>query len=262
MKRETKKKSRLCLKDERDANLVGSLVQLGGVKETTDRDLDALAESLGVSETEDTGVVDLGLDKGIAVEVELGTNLEGNGGLGALLGLGIPDGLSTSLEIRVDAVVVRSREDLERVVGVESNRVLGGGVTGSGSKAGDVRSTDVVGEVTSDDEAVTADDDITGEGGALEEVEVGAGVEAELLVLNTDLGVLLALGGKEASGDVQLQALGDLVLKLDLGGEEVTGGPGLGDGQAVLEVDVLCLELTVDGSRLVVLVTENVEGLF
>jgi len=245
---------------------VGSLVQLGGVKETSNGDLDALAESLGVSETENTGVVDLGLDKGIAVEVELGTNLEGNGGLGALLASGVslgrvPNGLSTSLEIGVDAVVVGGREDLEGVVGVESNRVLGGGVTGSGTEAGDGSASNIVSNVTSEQETLATDNDITSEGGALEEINVGTGVETELLVVDTNLGVLLALGGEEASNNVQLQALGDLVLKLDLGGEEVAGGPGLSDGQTVLEVDVLGLELTVDGARLVVLVTEDVEGL-
>ena len=255
----------LCLKDKGETELVGSLVELGGVKETSNGDLDALAEGLGVSDTEDTGVVDLGLDKGIAVEVELGSDLQGNGGLGSLLGsggsLGVPDGLSTSLEIGVDAVVVRGREDLERVVGVESKGVLGGGVAGSGGEAGDVSTTDIVGDISSERETIATDNDITGEGRALEKVEVGTGVEAELLVLDTNLGVLLALRGEETSNNVQLQALGDLVLDLNLGGEEVAGGPGLSDGQTVLEVDVLGLELTVDGARLVVLVTEDVEGL-
>src|SRR5690348_3972515 len=208
-----KTESNLCLKDEGETELVGGLVQLGGVEETGDGDLDALAESLSVSETENTGVVDLGLDKGIAVEVELGTDLEGDGGLGALLGLGVPDGLSTGLEIRVDAVVVRGGEDLERVLGVEGNRVLGGSVAGSGGEAGDLGGTDIVGNITSNQETITANNDITGEGGALEEVNVGARVEAELLVLDTDLGVLLTLRGKEASGNIELQALGDLVLE-------------------------------------------------
>lgn len=98
----------LCLENEGDTELVGSLIQLGSVKETTNRDLDALAESLGVSETEDTGVVNLGLDKGIAVEVELSTDLEGNRGLSVRMrGLGVPDSLGTSLDISIDAVVVR-----------------------------------------------------------------------------------------------------------------------------------------------------------
>ena len=245
---------------------MGSLVQLGGIKETSNRDLDALAKSLSVSESENTSVVDLGLNKGITVEVELGTNLKSDGGLGTLLTSGVslsrvPDGLSTSLEIGIDAVVVRGREDLEGVVGVKSNRVLGGGVTGSGTETGDGSTGNIVSDITSEQETLTTDNDITSEGGALEEINIGTGVEAQLLVVDANLGVLLALGGEETSDNIQLQTLGDLVLELDLGGKEVTGGPGLSDGQTVLEVDVLGLELTVDVARLAVLVTENVEGL-
>lgn len=245
---------------------MGRLVQLGGVKETTNGDLDALAEGLGVAETEDTGVVDLGLDKGIAVEVQLGTNLQSDGRLGSLAltsggSLGVPDGLATSLEVGVDAVVVRGREDLERVVGVQGDRVLGGGVASGGGEAGDVGLGDIVGDITTNQEAITANNGITGEGGALEEIQVGARVEAELLVLDADLGVLLAIGGQETASDVELEALGDLVLELNLGGEEVASGPRLGDGQAVLVVDILGLELTSNGAGLVVLVAEDVEGL-
>jgi hypothetical protein len=67
--------------------------------------------------------------------------------------------------------------------------------------------------------------------------------------------------GNETSGNVHLQALGDLVLNLDLGGDVVGGGPRLGDSQTVLVVDILGLELATDVARLVVLVTEDVEGL-
>jgi len=41
----------------------------------------------------------------------------------------------------------------------------------------------------------------------------------------------------------------------------VGGGPRLGDSQTVLVVDILGLELATDVARLVVLVTEDVEGL-
>jgi hypothetical protein len=80
---------------------VGSLVELGGVKETTDRDLDTLAEGLGVSETEDTSVVDLGLDESGVVEVGLGTDLEGDATGG---GLGVVDSLGTGLDVLVDLI--------------------------------------------------------------------------------------------------------------------------------------------------------------
>lgn len=240
---------------------MGGLVQLGGVEETTNRDLDTLAEGLGVAETKDTGIVHLGLDKGIAVEVELGTNFEVNGGLGSRVScLRVPGCLGTSLEISIDTVVVRCGEDLERVVGMESNRVLGSGVASNSGKAGDVGTGKVIGDLTSSNETLTADNNIGGDGGALEDIQVGARVDTELLVQNTDLGALLALMGVETSCDIQLQALGNLVLDLNLGGEVVVGGPGLGDSQAILVVDVLGLELTADVAGLGILVTEDVEG--
>lgn len=244
---------------------MGSLVKLGSVKETTDGDLDTLAESLSVAETENTGVVNLGLDKGIAVEVELGTNLKSDGALGLVTSggsLGVPDSLSTSLEISIDAVIVRGREDLERVVSMESHGIFRGSESCSSSEAGDVGTANIVSSITSDRETLAANNNIGSEGGTLEEIDVGTRVDAELLVLNTDLGVLLALVGDDASTNVQLQALGDLVFDLDLGGDMVGSGPGLSDSQTILVVDIFGLELTVDVTRLVVLVTEDVEGLF
>jgi len=50
----------------------------------------------------------------------------------------------------------------------------------------------------------------------------------------------------ERGGGVELEALGDLVLELDLGAERVVGGPGLGDGQAVDFVRVFALEVAGD----------------
>lgn len=243
---------------------MGSLVELGGVKETTDRDLDALTDRLSIAESENTSIVNLGLDEGVAVEVELGTNLKSNGALGGGTSsrgsLGVPDSLSTSLEISVDAVIVRGREDLERVVGVESHGILRGSESCSCSEAGDVGSVGIVSNITSDRETITTNNDISSESWSLEEIDVSARVDAQLLVLGTDLGVLLAIVGEVASSDIDLQALGSLVLNLDLGGEMVTSGPCLGDSQAVLVVDILGLELTGDVTSLVVLVTKDVEG--
>ena len=45
----------------------------------------------------------------------------------------------------------------------------------------------------------------------------------------------------EDGGGVELEALGDLVLELNLGAERVRGGPGLGEGEAVGLVGVLAL---------------------
>jgi len=52
-------------------------------------------------------------------------------------------------------------------------------------------------------------------------------VEGRLLVDGSKDSRLLGLGGVKSGSEVQLQSLGDLVLQLDLGSEEVGGGPGL-----------------------------------
>ena len=52
-------------------------------------------------------------------------------------------------------------------------------------------------------------------------------MEGRLLVDGSKDGRLLGLGGVKSGSEVQLQSLGDLVLQLDLGSEEVGGGPGL-----------------------------------
>jgi len=61
----------------------------------------------------------------------------------------------------------------------------------------------------------------------LEEVDGSPGVEGRLLVDGSEDSRLLRLGGVKSGSEVQLQSLGDLVLQLDLGSEEVGGGPSL-----------------------------------
>lgn len=55
-------------------------------------------------------------------------------------------------------------------------------------------------------------------------------MDRRLLVDGSEDGGLLGLGGVEGGSEVKLQALGDLVLELDLGAEDVGGGPGLKRG--------------------------------
>lgn len=52
-------------------------------------------------------------------------------------------------------------------------------------------------------------------------------MERGLLVDGSEDGSLGRLGGVEGGSEVELQALGDLVLELNLSAEEVGGGPGL-----------------------------------
>lgn len=232
------------------------VVELGGVEGKAERGLDTGAEGLGVAEDKDTSVVDLGLDKGGVVKVSLGADLEGDGTGG---GLGVVDSLGTSLDVLGDLVVVRGGEGGELAEGVEGHGVLWGRVAESSGVAGDGTGLDIVRCLTTDEETVVADNGVSGEGGALgksvcihwggrgghsaeelgqarqkvtketylEEVNSGTGVDSGLLVDGSDDGSLGRLGGVEGGVQVKLEATSNGVLELNLGAEEVGGGPGL-----------------------------------
>lgn len=168
------------------------------------------------------------LDKGGGIKLVLGSNLE----LRLGRSVGVPGGLGTSLNLGVDAVVVRSGEHAQVVGGGDGSGVLGNGVTNGSSIAGDAASLDIVADLGTSEETVVADSHVTLEGGSLEEVEEGTGVEEGLLEVNVELGALAGVCGEELGEDFGLEALGDGVVELDLGVESVEGGPGLGESQA------------------------------
>ena len=85
-------------------------------------------------------------------------------------------------------------------------------------------------------------------------------MKARLLVSSAEEHRLCVLFRVEGGGGVELEALGDLVLELDLGAERVVGGPGLGDGQAVDFVTVFALEVASDVGRFRVTDTVDLEG--
>lgn len=85
-------------------------------------------------------------------------------------------------------------------------------------------------------------------------------MNAGLLVDGSDDSALLVLDGVEGSQEVQLQATGNLVLELNLSSENVRGGPSLGDGNTVLGVNPLALNVTSDCCRLGVTETGDLEG--
>lgn len=167
--------------------------------------------------------------------------------------------LGAGLDVLGDLVVVGSREDREVGETVEGDGVGRGGVAEAEGVAGDGAGRDRVGRLGTEQEAVAADDGVGGEGRALEDVEEGPGVDARLAVDGGDVGRLALGGGEEVTLDVELEALGDLVLEFDLGLEDVRSGPGLGQGDAVLDVRVLGLEVTGDGGRLGVAETGDLE---
>lgn len=82
-------------------------------------------------------------------------------------GLGVVNGLGASLDVGVDALVVRGGEDLEVVETVEGDGVLGRVEPDRGGVPGHLALSDVVGGLGTDEETVTAQNGVGGEGGAL-----------------------------------------------------------------------------------------------
>ena len=202
----------------------GGVVDSGGVEGKTESGLDARSEGLGVAEAENTRVVDLGLDERGVVKVGLGSDLDGDAVEGRL---GVVDGLGTGLDVLGHLVVVAGAEGGEVAKTVKGHGVLRGGEADGTGVSGDGASGDVVRGLGTDEETVPADDGVGGEGGTLEEVDGGSGVERGLLVDGSEDGRLLGLGRVEGRGEVELETLGNEVVDLDLGSEEVGGGPGL-----------------------------------
>lgn len=233
------------------------VAELDSVKSKTERGLDTRSESLGVAEAEDTGVVDLGLDESGVVEVGLGTDLEVDIRVGAL---GVVGGTGTSLGVSVDAVVVAGRVGGEVAETVEGDGVVGGVEASAEVVSAQLALLDIVASLGTGKEAVAAENGVSGEGGALEEVKVLTGVETGLLVGGSEESVLGLLLGDKGRDELELEALGDVVLELNVVAENVGSGPGLGEGDAVLAVLPLGLEVAVDGLRLGVTDAENAEG--
>lgn len=214
-------------------HLVWRRVELLGVEGGAETQRDALAEENVVGESGNTAVVDLGLGEGERVDAVLGGDLETDVGAA----LGVPDSLGTGLDLRVDLVVVGGGEDAQVARGDDGGGVERLLVADTERVAGDGGLLDVVAGLGTDEEAVVADDGIEVRGWAVQEVEEGTGVEVWLLEVQVELDALGLGGGEEAAQDLGLEALGDVVVELDLGLEGVGSVPGLGDGQACASVD-------------------------
>jgi len=246
-----RKHNRSRLKDELRANLMrrtrmARIVEPLCVKGKTEGSLDARTKRLSVTNSEDTSVVDFSLDESSRVEVSLGANLECDSGGG---GIGIIYGLRAGLDVGAHTVVIARGKGAQVGEAVESDRVLGCRETDGSRILGDAGLSDIVGCFGTDEEAITTEHGVSGKCGALEDVQHCAGVEAWLLVGRAEVHRLCALVRVERGGGVELEALGDLVLELDLSAERVVGGPGLGDGETVGLVGVFALEVAGDVGR-------------
>lgn len=224
--------------------------------------------------------------------LRLGTDFEGNAGGGRL---GIVDRLGTSLDVPANSVIVASRVSRQVAQSVNGDSVFGSAESKGGRVARDLARGHIVRRLSTNEESITADDGIGGEGRALskrrmpihqpmpradpsrtstpstrmhhqgtpahlEQVDDGPAVQAGLLVRGVDERGLAATLRCEAGVQVELEALGDLVIELDGGLQQIGGGPGLGEGETVLDVDVLALEITTDVGGLAVPETSDLEG--
>lgn len=173
------------------------------------------------------------LGKRDGVDAVLGGNLEAD----SVASLGVPGGLGTGLDLAVDLVVVRGSKDAQVVRGGDGGAVLGHGVADGGAVAGQGSLVDIVAGRGTGEEALVADDGVDVGGGALEEVEEGAAGEAGLLEVQVELGTLGGGGGEEVEETLELEALGEGVVDLELGVEGVGRVPRLGEGQACMTVE-------------------------
>jgi hypothetical protein len=85
-------------------------------------------------------------------------------------------------------------------------------------------------------------------------------MQTRLLVGGGEERRLASAVGGEGRSKVKLKALGKVVLSFNLGAEQVGGGPALSDDKAVGLIGPLALELSVDKTRLLILLASNAEG--
>ena len=92
-----------------------------------------------------------------------------------------------------------------------------------------------------------------------EEVGSSSGVKTRLLIDSMEDSSLVVLLRVQRSVQIKLETLSELVLDLHLGFEDVGSGPSLGEGEAVLVVEILGLNVSNNSIRLG-LATLDLEG--
>ena len=129
-------------------------------------------------------------------------------------------------------MVVAGGEERQVVAGGDGSGVLGNAVADGSGVLGDSGLVDVVTTLSTDEESLMAENSVEVGGGAVQEVEEGTGVQVGLLEVEVELGTLGLLSGLVLSEDLSLEALGNVVVELELGVESVGSGPRLGEGEA------------------------------
>lgn len=157
------------------------------------------------------------------VDLVLGSDLKSNSG--ALFG--VPGGLSTGLNGGIDLLVVGGGEDVQGVGGSDAG-VVGAVSVANGSRVlGNGGLLDVVTDLTTDKETFVAEDSVGNGADSTAGVQIGedAAVEVGLLEVEVDLLATVALGRVEVGENLGLEAAGEGVVELDLGGQHVGGVP-------------------------------------
>lgn len=126
-------------------------------------------------------------------------------------------------------MVVCGREDAQVVGGCDGGGVYWGGISDGGAVVGNGGLLDIISSGGTSEETILADDGINVRSWALEQVEEGTAVEVGLLEVQVELGTLCVLLWEEGAQELSLEALGDGILKLDLGIEGICGVPCLGE---------------------------------
>jgi hypothetical protein len=173
------------------------------------------------------------LSEGERVDSVLGGNLETDVGAS----LGVPDSLGTGLDLWVDLVVVGSGEDAQVVRSNDGGGVEWLRVTNAERVSGDSSLLDIITSLSTNEETIMSDDSVQVGSWAFEEIKESAGVEVWLLEVEVELDSLGLGAWEEVAQNLSLEALGNVVCKLNLGLEDVGGVPALGNGHACAVIE-------------------------
>jgi hypothetical protein len=122
------------------------------------------------------------LGEGQRVKSVLGRNFKTN----LVSALGVPCSLSTSLHLRVNLVVVCSREDAQVVGSSDRSNVLRSGVSDSGRVVGNGSLLDIISSGSTSQETILSNYSVDVRGRAFEEIEEGSAMEVGLLEVKVE----------------------------------------------------------------------------
>jgi len=219
------------------------IVQFLSVEGETSRQLNTGTKSLGIAENESASRVNLGLDESGRVQISFAASLETDITGGSL---GIVDGLRASFYITAYTVIVRSSKGAQIPESMNGDSIFWGAVAECSSISRDTTLSDVVGSLGTKKETITTDDGISSERWALEYVKESTGMETRLLVDSAQKAMFGTLIRVKRAADLELEALGNLVLDFNIGFEDVGRSPTLSYGETVLGIYILGLDVSRD----------------